>query len=336
MQIAIVGAGLSGIATAWYLLQQNLKLHVTVFDKKGIAGGASGVAAGLMHPFVGPHAKLNLHGIEGCEATFDLLDISSKALGEPVADYSGLLRLAINPKQNEDFAKSAACNGGLEWQNTKQCHTRINALAEHPGIFISNAVTVDCNRYLQGLWKACADKGAAFEIESFANLTPLSSYDAVIITLGAACKEIPELSHIPLTPIKGQILELTWPQGLPPLPCAVSSHAYIAMNQASGNRTCLVGATYERNFVNDQADIDFAISDIMPKAAAIIPALKEAAVIGCRAGIRASSPNHMPYIEQFRDNGWVLTGMGSKGLMYHGLFAKKVCNLVVNKVNNQE
>lgn len=45
MRIAIIGAGFSGLAAAWYFLQQP-HLEVTVFDKKGIGGGASGVAAG--------------------------------------------------------------------------------------------------------------------------------------------------------------------------------------------------------------------------------------------------------------------------------------------------
>ena len=40
-KIAIVGAGFAGLAAAYFLSQKN---HVTLFDKKGIGAGASGIA----------------------------------------------------------------------------------------------------------------------------------------------------------------------------------------------------------------------------------------------------------------------------------------------------
>lgn len=53
-QHVIVGAGLAGIATAYLLLQSarsETAVHVVVYDVGSIGNGASGAAAGLLHPF---------------------------------------------------------------------------------------------------------------------------------------------------------------------------------------------------------------------------------------------------------------------------------------------
>ena len=51
---AVVGAGFAGIAAAWHLMQQGSQVgptEVHLWDVAGLAGGASGAAAGLLHPF---------------------------------------------------------------------------------------------------------------------------------------------------------------------------------------------------------------------------------------------------------------------------------------------
>ena len=49
---AVIGGGFAGVATAWHLLAHaNRPVRVDLFDGAGIAGGASGTAAGLLHPY---------------------------------------------------------------------------------------------------------------------------------------------------------------------------------------------------------------------------------------------------------------------------------------------
>lgn len=52
-RFAVVGGGFAGVAAAWHLLALSnpRAIDIDLLDVAGIAGGASGAAAGLLHPF---------------------------------------------------------------------------------------------------------------------------------------------------------------------------------------------------------------------------------------------------------------------------------------------
>lgn len=315
MRIAVIGAGFSGLAVAWHLL--NLSAQVTVFDSTGIGGGASGIAVGLLHPYAGLHAKLNRFGLEGYAATLKLLEVASQALGHPVADFSGLLRIALNDSQKQDYADCAKKYPDVEWLNEQQCQTKIPGVALHPGIFIKSAVTVNCEEYLKGLWLACEQLGAKLTLNTINNFDELQSFDTIIATTGASPLLFP---HLPITAVKGQVLELTPPKNTPLPKIPINTQVYLV--QCPSKKTYLAGSTFERNFSSPNSDPSFAISEIMPKVSALFPPFENASIASCRAGIRASTPSHLPIIAKISPKCWALTGMGSKGLLYHALYAK--------------
>ena len=102
LDIAIVGAGFAGVATAWHVVHllatdgdgdaaptasavdpavpavPRRPVRLRLFDEKGIAGGASGVAAGLLHPYT-PRGKIIWRGVEGVAATLRLVDAAEAA-----------------------------------------------------------------------------------------------------------------------------------------------------------------------------------------------------------------------------------------------------------------
>jgi len=93
-RIAIVGAGFAGVATAYHVFRQVADAHaeatadgndrmvapvrVTLIDEKRVAGGASGVAAGLLHPYT-PRGKIIWRGTEGVAATLELVEAAENA-----------------------------------------------------------------------------------------------------------------------------------------------------------------------------------------------------------------------------------------------------------------
>lgn len=54
----MVGGGFAGVAAAWHLLALSKgPVAVDLFDVASLAGGASGAAAGLLHPY-SPRGKV--------------------------------------------------------------------------------------------------------------------------------------------------------------------------------------------------------------------------------------------------------------------------------------
>lgn len=313
MKIAIIGAGFSGVATAYKLL---LRGHaVTLYDMNGIGGGASGIAAGLMHPFAGRTARLNWRGHEGMKATNELLAVASDALGIAVADSTGIIRVALSDEQLKLFKECSDSNTQVDWQTNEMMQGRVEGIASAPGIFIHSAVTVNCPLYLQGLWKTCEKLKGKFEQKRIEDLTSIDA-ERVIITTGAHRG----LHSVPLTQVKGQLLEYDYTKQLP---YSIISQGYIVTKFGS----CLAGSTFEKSFTSQEPDIEVARAELEPKIFSLYPPLAKAKIIGCRSGLRASCQGHLPVIKQTDERTWVLTGMGSKGLLYHALFADELCKL---------
>jgi glycine/D-amino acid oxidase-like deaminating enzyme len=327
MDIAIIGAGFCGLAVAWHLVNHvpafpHLNIHV--FDHQEIGHGTSGIAAGLLHPFVGAHAKLNFRGLEGIQATHKLLQVAAQTLNRPVTSpHKGILRLAMTEDQSDDFRLSAErYPQEVQWLGAQACQELAPGCGFAPGLWIKEGLSVYSSLYLQGLWQACAQQGVKFEKRRIQSLEELHDFDITIVTAGAESQRLPECRDLKLKSVKGQLLEFSWPEGVPPLSCALNSHAYLLMGPT--NRTCLVGATYEKEYSDAEVDVEFAKQDILPKAYQLFPPLQEATLLNCYVGIRAVTPQHLPFIKRLTDSQWVLTGMGSKGLLYHALFAQEL------------
>lgn len=303
-KIAIIGAGFAGLALARYLADF---ADITLYDEKGIGGGASGIAAGLMHPFVGFKARFNWRGHEAMDASKALFAETGGASSTP------LLRLVTSPHQLETFPQTAADHASVDFLD--DASLLLKDLTPRPALYIKDAFKVNCSFYLQSLFNLCASKGVRLIQESIHNPDLLPA-DLVILAIGAKAA-----SFIPLQLIKGQLLQLEWPASLPPLPFPLIGDAYIVMEP--DGKSCWVGATYERTFHDDKPDLSHAKELIMPHVKAFIPALANASILNCQAGIRAFTKDRRPKAIPIGSKTWVFTGLGSKGLLYHALLAKE-------------
>lgn len=328
-KIAIVGAGFCGLALAFNLSSH---LEVTLIDSLPIGGGTSGMAAGLLHPFAGAHSKLNWRGFEGYQATCELLDIASHSLTRSVIGQKGILRLALNADQQLDYSRCAdAYPSEVKWLQSEQVQELYCHLVAAPGLWIEKGLIVHSSLYLEGLWKACAGR-VRFVQSKVHSLAELDEYDQVVLAAGGTVNQFSELASCCLTALKGQVLTLRWPEGISPLTLAVNSYVYALMSESK--QTCLVGGTFERNYHCLEPDIEYAKKELLPKLEAMLPVLTGAKVVECRAGVRSVTPTHLPLVQQFGPQQWVIAGMGSKGLLYHALMAKELANLILGFFKN--
>jgi glycine/D-amino acid oxidase-like deaminating enzyme len=322
-KIAIIGAGLAGLSVAWHLLQRSSPLEIVVFDARGVGGGASGVSTGLLHPFVGRQALRSWRADEGMEATRELLAVAEEAMGRSVAEATGILRLAIDGSQKKYFRKRADEDGEALWLEPEQVVEKVPFAAAVPGLWIPSGMTVYSRLYLEGLWKACAEKGASFEARAISSLGELSSFDAVVVATGASALEFPECAHLPLEPVKGQTLLCRWPESLG---CSVVSHGHISPTEDP--ELCQIGSSYEHNFTSLLPD-ERAASELLKKAALFYPPAKDFSVVEQRVGVRMTLiEGYRPIVAQIAPKAWVFTGLGSRGLLYHALLGRELAHIV--------
>ncbi|HXF28386.1 MAG TPA: FAD-dependent oxidoreductase [Chlamydiales bacterium] len=309
MKIAVIGAGFAGLGASWHLLEKG---HVvTIFDAKGIGAGASGIAAGLLHPYVGVRAKKSWRADAAMTETLKLLKIASQF--GPVASFSGILRPAIGEAQITDFQKTAATYSDAEWWDEARVQTIMPLLLPRAALFVRSGVAVDSGAYLTNLWQACKGAGAQLQIQQIEALSQLNEFDHVLISVGASIQKFCSLPGVSI--VKGQVLELKKQETLP---YAISAGAYVVFSKNS----VFAGATFEHEFSDLNPEKELAEKMIRPKLAVFCPKIAKWPLVDCRAAGRVSTGDRMPLIHRVSERVTAITGLGSKGLLYHAYCGK--------------
>jgi glycine/D-amino acid oxidase-like deaminating enzyme len=331
MRIAILGAGFSGLAVTWYLLHYTQgSITVDLFDPTPIGGGASGISSGLLYPYAGKHAKRAWEAHRCLKETHRLITEASRAISQPIILSKGIVRPALTEQQIADFQACAKNYSDTNWWSAEKCTTSVEGIKIPPeggALFIPEGLTLDAGRYLQGLWQACALLGTQFYQQSMISQEDLEPYDRVLMAMGPLVKNFLPLKDLPITAVKGQILEMQWPSHLKPPPYSLISQKYLTMS--GDQRRCFIGSTYERQFDSAKKDPQKAFQEIMPDIISFFPALKDAKILDCRAAFRASSHNHLPMVGKVSDKFYFFTGLGSKGLLYHAWVGKRVARTLI-------
>ena len=99
-RVCVVGGGFAGASLAFHVIEEanarGRAIDVTLMDAVGVAGGASGVAAGLLHPYT-PRGKTVWRGDEGVREAKRMIDAAQRA-----ADVARRVGFAVDhPQQVE-------------------------------------------------------------------------------------------------------------------------------------------------------------------------------------------------------------------------------------------
>ncbi len=310
----VIGGGIAGVCAAWAL---QARARITLLAPNGIGDGASGVAAGLLNPFMGRKANPTWRWSEALDATTDLLRLAGE-LESP----TGLLRPATSPKQAQAFARQAErFPDDLEWLPTPASGTlvvrrgRAVDVAEmlQRAVAAMPDVTVRADR-LRG-WHE-TQSGVAVETDG-----DTLHADALVVAAGAAWTA--NVADEVLHGVKGQIALLDAPDAVP---TPISGGVYLAQ---SGPHV-IVGSTFEHDFDDLSVD-DAALVDLRDKAAQLVPSLRCARITGGRAGIRVTTPrSRLPLVGPITPlkRVWCLTGLGAKGLLMGPMVARMLADAV--------
>lgn len=325
MKIAIAGAGFAGLSVAWHLAHHAKKAcRITVFDPTEGFGSASSAAAGLMHPFSGKKGKLAKWGREAFQESCRLFNEVKPYQKENFILHRGMIRLAMNKEQEEDYKRSLSDHPSLRWFEKEEAQSYFPLLAPLSGLFVEEALAIDSVLYLDALKEGLKRKGVLFIDRKIESVQDFAGFDAAVAACGFETPLLIADRNIPFRYLKGQGMEFELPDGVEPFECAINGDLYAVM--LKGSRRFFLGATFERGNSDPRADPIVAEEKIYPKIQEMMPALAKRRPVRIRSHVRLTTSSHFPVYERVEGNLWVFSGLGSKGLLYHALLGKKIAS----------
>lgn len=328
--VVVAGAGLGGTCAALWLSTSNRVLLLS-----GTAPAASSVAAGLVNPFAGQRVIPSWHAVPAYK---DLLDTLAHADATDTYDPCGILRPALNDAQAVRLCTLAMeQDDSFTWLSPDEVRARYPYVSAPFGAAITTGGVVDTPRMLKYTHRTIASRctvlssdlvswedigsGVTVALKSGSSLHA----SKLILALGADYKSFPVLSALNLHCIKGQIVRVRAPEYLS---CSipVSGYGYVVPLRD----TLILGTTYEHSYQDDQPTTRGS-KNILALTQQMVPCIETADVLDKAAGIRVGVPGtRLPMVGPLTENVWVLTGLGSKGLLFGAHIGRNLVNWITN------
>jgi tRNA 5-methylaminomethyl-2-thiouridine biosynthesis bifunctional protein len=326
--VAIVGAGIAGASLARAFAAEGIA--ASVFDASGAGAGASGNAAAL----VTPRLDAGLGDIAGLFAAAWRRAVSLYEDQPQAVIARGALQLERTPRDARRFAAIAACDlfepGALTLLSADEVTVRLGEPA--PGALLIDGGLVVEPRALLGAWlgdgvrharvAAIEPVGGGWRLlDEGGGL--LAEAEVVVLAAGDANRIL--APGLPLSGVRGQA---SLAAGVSPPAAAFGGYVIPTRDGA------LFGATHDRGQdTSELRDEDQARN--LATVAATLPSLAMrlgAAIGGARAGVRSTTPDHLPLaglVPGAAARLFVLGGLGSRGYALAPLLAEHVAALAI-------
>jgi len=313
VDVTIRGGGIFGLSIAWVCAQRGAR--VCVVDPNGAGAGSSGGLVGAL----APHVPENWNAKKAFQ--FESLIMAEpfwaevEAAGGVSSGYGRTGRLQpIADARALEFAQARAEGAKTLWQG--KAHWRVRPVADFgdwappspTGFVIHDTLSARmhprraCAALVAALAsmgveivEAAPDRGVVLHATGAAGLEELSRHMGKLVGMG----------------IKGQSALLQFDAGTVPQVFANTVHI---IPHADG--TVGIGSTTEREF-DDPMGTDTMLDDVIARAVAAMPVLKDAPVITRWAGLRPRSKSRAPVLGahplhkgQFIANGGFKIGFG--------------------------
>lgn len=347
--VIIVGAGINGCASAWFLTRAGLK--VALIDREGIAAGGSGAAGAFISPKFSKGGPLKeiMAAAHGYALDFYAENFPGYTLQRP------LLHIANSPAESEklasfkagtdlrfsevsEFLRSYLLPDVLE--NESICLER-GAVVDAPGICYALAQGADFYvqevgepRYNQGVWHVGDLRGKH-----------------LVLTTGAYPKLLPSDS-VKLRAIWGHRIDI---RSTTELPCIF--HHFVSISPTTRDGIIAIGATHDVHydpFADEPYDVETGRSILLEKASKTIK-LENVEVVRDYTGLRSGTFDYYPIcgrlineaatLEQTRKSGkkpgidscvsypnvWMLNGSGGYGFVLAPYLARKLAEAITSE-----
>ncbi|WP_024875282.1 glycine oxidase ThiO [Saccharomonospora piscinae] len=331
--LAVVGAGVIGLAVAWRAAAEGHR--VTVLDPRPARGGASWVAGGMLAPVAeawpGEEAALAL-GEESlrrwprfaadlrAEGTHSGSGLSESGTVVAAFDGADAEQLDVLARYLTGLGRQATFVTGRQLRRTEPGLGPVRA-----GLLVPGDLFVDNRALLEALLAAARLRGVEFVPESARALAADTvwtesgprRFAAVVLAAGAHSGTLhPQLAGA-VRPLKGEILRLRARRGTVPPPArtvraVVEGRPVYLVPRTGGG--LVVGATqYEAGF--DTTVTARGVRELLDAAERVFPGVAEYELTETSAGLRAGSDDTVPYLGPLRDGVYAATGHHRNGLL---------------------
>jgi glycine oxidase len=332
--VAIIGGGVIGLASAWRAAQRGLS--VTVLDPAP-GSGASHVAAGMLCPVSevqhGEEPLLAL-SMESARRWPAFAAEVHAASGRDVGHRTeGTLLVAFD---DDDLRALEELRRFQEALGLEVSRLRSRACRElepglsprlRGGVLVPGDHQVDNRKLVAALWEACRRVGVRFEPRS---VTRLDEVHAERVVLAAGCWSA-MLEELPVRPVKGQILRLRFDPTDAPLTRTVRALAtgrcVYLVPRADGE--LVIGATMEERG-HDTTVTAGAVHDLLRAAIDVVPGVSELELVETNVGLRPGTPDNAPIIGVSTDDERVVyaTGHHRNGILLAPVTADAVASIL--------
>jgi glycine oxidase len=329
--LVVAGGGVIGTAIAWRAALAGLDVVLVDPD---VGDAASKVAAGMLAPVSealfgeGALLAINLLAVQRFPSfAAELEDVTGLEVG---LRREGTLAIAYDPDDLAALTRLTAFrrSAGLDAEelDSRACRRLEPFLTPdvHGGVVFAGDWSVDNRRYAAALRAAMAAakvrtiRGRVTQARVAggrvrgAGLADGTAIDSAVVVVAAGCWSgavdgLPGPLRTAVRPVKGQLLRLRHPEGIPP----VISHTIRATVRGTdvylvprADGEVIVGATSEERGP-DRAVTAGAVHDLLRDAMTVLPITSELILAETCAGLRPGTP----------DNGPIVGGCGIDGLL---------------------
>ena len=346
--VVVLGAGVAGCATAYYLAREGVK--VKVVEREAVGCGASGYAVGLLNPLVGTRVPgpMGPMGEPAFRMHLELWPVLKEEAGVDIqARMMPHLQLCFDEKdvlaQKVEMERWAEADGfAAEWLQPDEVRRLEPGVSGEVigAVLLRDVGVLDSYRLTLALLQAAEGHGAELVHGEAVGLSadgtrvtgvrlPKSAIgcDTVVIALGPWSGQASRWlgTEIPVEPLKGQIVHLEGP--VAPLRHHLAGPGQV-VHKADGY--VWLAATEE------DAGFDLGVTreardTLEERALRMVPGLRELNLARQTACLRPITPDRMPIVG--RAPGWegvyLATGAEKKGILIAPAMGRAIADLVL-------